>query len=220
MMHALGRDAEEGAVDREIGRLPRRLRRTHKRRPSTSVVSIKRRRRSTPREPAARHEGVEVGVVRVLGEDLVELQRPDAERLVERESERRAGSGRSGRDGRCRSSARAMARSLNRSATLLDRQQRGDHERQRRRCPQSRSARCACARWRSGVVTKVSTISSAAANANWPQAAREKVSSSAEAMSASSNEARIAHAEPTAQHALEERASRAGPGTRRARSDR
>ena len=36
-------------------------------------------------EPAARHEGVEERVVRVLREILVELQRPDAERLVERE---------------------------------------------------------------------------------------------------------------------------------------
>src|SRR5262245_18776639 len=35
-------------------------------------------------KPAAGHEGVEIGIVGVLGEVAVELQRPDAERQIER----------------------------------------------------------------------------------------------------------------------------------------
>src|SRR6202035_702753 len=37
-----------------------------------------------PGDPSARHEGVEIGIVGVLGEIIVELQRPDAEWQVER----------------------------------------------------------------------------------------------------------------------------------------
>ena len=55
-----------------------------KRKPSITVVQHQ-REIDEAGEPAAGHEGVEIGVVRIFGEDLVELQRPDAERPVERE---------------------------------------------------------------------------------------------------------------------------------------
>ena len=37
-----------------------------------------------PDDPAAGHEGVQIGVVGVFGKIVVELQRPDAERQIER----------------------------------------------------------------------------------------------------------------------------------------
>src|SRR4029077_8318538 len=81
--HAFGRGADEGAVDREIRRPPRR--RDEHVAEAEEKRSQRHRQVDDAGEPAARQEAVEIGVVRVLGKDLVELQRPDAERRLERD---------------------------------------------------------------------------------------------------------------------------------------
>src|SRR4051794_36971628 len=74
--------AEEGCEDREISPLPGHA--------HEYVAKAQRGRDKDQRgiadagDPAAGHEGVEIGIVGVLGKISDELQRPDAERKIER----------------------------------------------------------------------------------------------------------------------------------------
>src|SRR5437763_7239873 len=81
--HALCHGAKVGGVKHVIDRLPgragkekARARRNGDERKGTIAETG---------EPAARHEGVEEAVVRVLGEVPIELQRTDAERMLQRD---------------------------------------------------------------------------------------------------------------------------------------
>ena len=79
---AFDHGSDERAVDRDIGRLPGRA--------QEDMTKAQQHRGRHHREideagePAARQEGVQIGVVRVFNEALVELKRADAERPVER----------------------------------------------------------------------------------------------------------------------------------------
>src|SRR2546430_15936967 len=81
--HAFRRGTNERAIDREVSRPPRRGDEYEAQ--SGDQRGQGHRQVDDAGEPAPRQEAVEVGVVRILGEDVVELERPDAERLVERD---------------------------------------------------------------------------------------------------------------------------------------
>ena len=74
--------ADEGGEDRKIGALPGYA---HEDVPDAHDDCREDERGiADAGDPAARHEGVQIGVVGVLGKIAVELQRPDAERQIER----------------------------------------------------------------------------------------------------------------------------------------
>src|SRR5882762_11207579 len=74
--------AEEGCENRQIGSLPGHA--------DEDVAKAQHRRDkdqhgiADPRNPAAGHEGVEIGIVGVLGKIADELQWPDAQGKIER----------------------------------------------------------------------------------------------------------------------------------------
>src|SRR6266568_785213 len=83
---ALAGDTQEGGVDHVVSRLPGRA---HKHKTQSPNGGDEREAEiGEAAQPAARHDGIEEGVVRVLAEiALGELQRPDAERPVEHQIE-------------------------------------------------------------------------------------------------------------------------------------
>ena len=80
---AFGYDAEERGEHRDAGLLPGRPDKHGAK--AEHECDRDQRRIACAAEPAARHEGVEERVVGVFGERTLKLQRPDSERLVERQ---------------------------------------------------------------------------------------------------------------------------------------